>query len=206
MLWRPRQLTRSPLEERRLEAGRLLQAGHLSHAAIARLMSVSRTAVSRWAQQLRQGQGDLSRLNKRRVPGRPPRLIPEPWQLRLLGRGARQAGFDTDRWTLGRIRAVIRVEFGVKYHTPYRSPRLNTLGWSPQHPAVYARERDDALVQAWLTHDWARIQKRLVAEARQLSSSMQPASRVAPRRARPGRRGGKHPLCGASANAGSDPR
>jgi transposase len=162
-------------------------------------MSVSRTAVSRWAQQLRQGQGDLSRLKKRRVPGRPPRLIPEQWQLllRVLGRGALQAGFDTDRWTLSRIRAVILVEFGVKYHTHYLSHRLKTLGWSPQHPAVYARERDDALVPAWLTHDWARIKKRLVAEARKLSSSMKPASRVAPRRARPGLQGGKHPSCGA---------
>jgi transposase len=208
MIWRPRQLTRSQLEERRLEAGRLLQAGHLSHAAIARLMSVSRTAVSRWAQQLRQGQGDLSRLKKRRVPGRPPRLIPAQWPLllRVLGRGARQAGFDTDRWTLGRIRAVILVEFGVKYRTHYLSHRLNTLGWSPQHPAVYARERDDALVQAWLTHDWPRMNKRLAAEARKPSSSMKPASPFAPRPARPGLRGGKHPSCGASANAVSYPR
>lgn len=199
MIWKPRQLTHSRLEERRLEAGRLLQAGHLSHAAIARQMGVSRTAVSRWAQQLRRGQGDLSRLKKRRVPGRPPRLTPEQWQLLLqvLGRGALQAGFDTDRWTLGRIRAVILVEFGVEYHTHYLSHRLKTLGWSPQHPAIYARERDDALVQAWLAHDWARIKKRLVAEARKLSSSMKPASRFAPRRAQPGRQGGKRPSCGA---------
>jgi transposase len=199
MIWRPWQLTRSQLEERRLEAGRLLQAGHLSHAAIARQMGVSRTAVSRWAQQLRQSQGDLSRLKKRRVPGRPPLLTPEQWQLLLqvLGRGALQAGFDTDRWTLGRIRAVILVEFGVAYHAHYLSHRLKTLGWSPQHPAVYARERDDALVHAWLTHDWARIKKRLVGEARKSSSSMKPAFRFAPRRARPGLRGGKRLSCGA---------
>jgi transposase len=198
MIWRPRQLTRSQLEERRLEAGRLLQAGQLSHAAIARRMGVSRTAVSHWARHLQQGQGDLSRLKKRHVPGRPPRLTPEQWQLllRVLGRGALQAGFDTDRWTLGRIRAVIFVEFGVEYHTHYLSHRLTTLGWSPQHPAVYARERDEALVQAWLTHDWARIKKRLVAEARKLSSSTKPGSRFAPRRARPGLRGGKHLSCG----------
>src|SRR5919199_1185126 len=100
MIWRPRQLTRSQLEERRLEAGRLLQAGHLSQATIARQMGVSRTAVNRWAQQLRQGQGDLSRLHRHRVPGRPPRLTPEQWQrlLQVLGRGALQAGFDTERW------------------------------------------------------------------------------------------------------------
>ncbi len=77
MIWKPRQLTRSQLEERRLEAGRLWQAGHLSQAAIARQMGVSRTAVSRWAQELRLSQGDLSRLKRRRVPGRLPRLTAE---------------------------------------------------------------------------------------------------------------------------------
>jgi transposase len=199
MIWRPRQLTRSQLEERRLEAGRLLQAGSLSQAAIARQMGVSRTAIHRWARQLRQSQGDLSRLNRRRVPGRPPRLTPAQWQqlLHVLGRGALQAGFDTDRWTLRRIRAVILVEFGVEYHAHYLSRRLKTLGWSPQHLAVYARERDDALVHAWLTHDWARIKKRLAAEARKSSSSMKPAFRFAPRPARPGRRGGRRRSYGA---------
>jgi transposase len=192
MRWRPRQLTRSQLEERRLEAGRLLQTGHLSQAAIARQMGVSRAAVSRWAQHLRENQGHLGGLTKRRVPGRPPRLTPEQWQylLQVLGRGALQAGFDTERWTLRRIRAVILGEFGVAYHAHYLSHRLNTLGWSPQHPAVYARERDEALVQAWLRQDWPRIKKRLAAEARKLPSSMKPASHFAPRPARLGLRGG----------------
>ena len=208
MRWRPRQLTRSQLEERRLAAGRLLHAGQLSHAAIARQMGVSRTAVSRWAHQRRQGQGDLSRLHKRRVPGRPPRLTPAQWQRRrrVLGRGARPAGFDTDRWTLGRRRAVMLVEFGVEYHPHDLPHRLKTLGWRPQHPAVYARQRDDAVVQAWLTPDWARIHKRLGAEARNWSASAEPGSRVAPGRARPGLRGGQRPSCGVSADAVSDPR
>ena len=120
MIGRPRQHTRSPLEERRLEAGRLWQAGQLSHAAMARRMGVSRTAVSHWAHHLRPGQGDLSRLQKRRVPGRPPRLTPEPWQrlLRVLGRGALQVGVDTDHWTLGRMRAVMLVEFGCRVPYP----------------------------------------------------------------------------------------
>jgi transposase len=199
MRWKPRQLTRSQLEERRLEAGRLWQAGHLSQAAIARQMGGSRTAVSRWAQQLRQSQGNLGGLKQNRVPGRPPRLTPEQWQQRLqvLGRGALRAGFDTDRWTLRRMRAVMLVEFGVAYHAHDLSHRLNTLGWSPQPPTVYAREREDAWVQAWLTHDWPRINKRLAAAARQSSSSMKPASRVAPRPARPGRRGGGRRASGA---------
>ncbi len=199
MIWRPRHLTRTQLEERRLEAGRLLQAGQLSHAAIACQLGVSRAAVSTWAKQLRHSRGDLRSLQNRPVPGRPPRLTTDQWQrLReVLSRGALQAGFDTERWTLRRIRALILVEFGVRYHAHYLSRRLKALGWSPQHPAVYARERDDALVQAWLTHDWPRIKKRLAAEARKSSSSMRPAFRFAPRQAPPGPQGGRRPSCGA---------
>jgi transposase len=55
---------------------------------------------------------------------------------------------------------LIVVEFGVHYHAHYLARRLKALGWSPQEPAVYARERDEALVRAWLTRDWRRIKKR----------------------------------------------
>jgi transposase len=172
MIWRPRHLTRSQREERRLEAGRLLQAGHLSHADIARRLGVSRMAVSKWARQLRQHHGDIGSLHTRPIPGRPARLSVEQWQrvLAVLKEGALKAGFETDRWTLLRIRAVILVAFGVRYHAHYLARRLKALGWSPQQPAVYARERDDALVRAWLTHDWPRIKKRLAASKRRLCS------------------------------------
>jgi transposase len=199
MIWRPRHLPRSQREERRLEAGRLLQAGQLSHADMARRLGISRMAVSTWARQLRQHQDDMASLYTRPIPGRPARLRVEQWQcvLAVLKDGALKAGFDTERWPLLRIRALILVAFGVRYHAHYLARRLKALGWSPPQPAVYARERDEALVQAWLTRDWPRINKRLVAEARQSSSSMKPAFRSAPRPARPGRQGGRHRSYGA---------
>jgi transposase len=172
MIWRPRDLTRSQRQERRLEAGRLLQAGPLSHAEIARRLGVSRMAVSKWARQLRQHHGDIGSLHTHPIPGRPARLSVEQWQrvLAVLKEGALKAGFETDRWTLLRIRAVVLVAFGVRYHAHYLARRLKALGWSPQQPAVYARERDDALVRAWLTHDWPQIKKRLAARKRRLYS------------------------------------
>jgi transposase len=168
MIWRPRHLTRSQREERRLEAGWLLQAGQLSHADIARRLGVSRMAVSTWARQLHQHQGDMASLRARPIPGRPARLSVEQWQrvLAILKEGALNAGFETERWTLQRIRAVIVVAFGVHYHAHYLARRLKALGWSPQQPAVYARERDEVLVRAWLAQDWPRIKKRLAAEGR----------------------------------------
>ena len=107
----------------------------------------------------------MTSLQTRPIPGRPARLSMEQWQrvLAVLQQGALQAGFDTDRWTLLRIRAVILVAFGVRYHAHYLARRLKALGWSPQQPALYARERDEALVRAWLTHDWPRLKKRLAA-------------------------------------------
>jgi transposase len=172
MIWRPSSLSRSQREERRLEAGRLLQAGQLSHADIARRLGVSRMAVSKWARQLRQHHGDIGSLHTQPIPGRPARLSVAQWQrvLAVLQEGALEAGFETDRWTLLRIRAVILVAFGVHYHAHYLSRRLRALGWSPQQPAVYARERDDALVRAWLKRDWPRIKKRLAARKRRLCS------------------------------------
>jgi transposase len=102
-MWRPRKRTPEQLEERRLEAGRLLRAGHLSQAEIARRWDVSRTAV-------RQGA-----LKRRAKPGRPARLTPRQWQqlLDVLARGAIKAGFETERWTRPRVRIMIQRRFGV---------------------------------------------------------------------------------------------
>ncbi len=111
MIWRPRHLTRRQREARRLEAGRRLQAGHLSQADIARRLGVSRMAISQWARPLRQHQGEMTSLHTRPLPGRPARLSAEPWPcvLAVLTEGAPQAGFDTERWTLRRSRAVMVV-------------------------------------------------------------------------------------------------
>lgn len=58
MIWRLRHLTLTQREERRQEAGRLLQVGQLSHAAIGQQIGVSRAAVSTGAKQLRHSMAD----------------------------------------------------------------------------------------------------------------------------------------------------
>jgi len=70
--------------------------------------------------------------------GRPARLNVEPWPRVLAGlkEGALQAGLETDRWTLRRIRAVMRVACGVRDQAHDLARRLKALGWSPQPPAV----------------------------------------------------------------------
>ena len=166
-MWRPRKLTPEQLAERRLAAGRLLRAGHLSQAEIARRLGVSPAAVCQWAKQLREFPRGLAGLRRHPKPGRPPRLTPAQWRevLTILARGAKHSGFETERWTLPRIRAVIHRRFGVVYHVDYLSSRLRSLGWTPQVPAVWAAERDEELIRAWLDRGRPRIKKRLAARA-----------------------------------------
>jgi transposase len=166
-MWRPEKLTPEQLEERRIAAGRLLRAGRLSQAEIARQLGVSPAAVCLWARQLRDHPRGFAALRRRPRPGRPPRLTPSQWRdlLDILARGAKRSGYETERWTLPRIRAVIEWRWGVTYHVDYLSARLRELGWSAQVPAVRAAERDEAVIRAWLEKDWPRIKKRLAAGA-----------------------------------------
>ena len=118
---------------------------------------MSRTAVTHWAHQLDSAQP----LQRRVASGRPPKLTAAQQRTlkRLLKRGARAAGFPTERWTLRRIQQVIKSEFGVAYHEHSLSDVLAGLGWSVQQPLARAQERDEDIIQAWLAQDWPRIKK-----------------------------------------------
>lgn len=159
MAWEPKRLTREQMEERRLEGARLLRAGRLSQAAIARRLGVSRAAVCQWAKQL--AQGGLRGLRRRKASGRPARLTSAQQQAvrQKLKRGALAAGFPTERWTMGRVQQLIGREFGVRYHVKYINRLLARLGWSLQQPLPRASERDEDLIRAWLAKDWPRIKK-----------------------------------------------
>ena len=159
MEWKPTRLTREQMEERRLEAARLLRTGKLTQAEIARQFSVSRMTVSRWASQLKTG--GVRQLRRRRGGGRHAKLsATQKQQLkRTLKRGAQAAGFPTERWTLARVQQVIKREFGVSYHRNHLSWLLDQLDWSVQQPLPRAAERAEAVIRAWLTGDWPRIKK-----------------------------------------------
>lgn len=162
MAWQPLHLTPAQLQERRLEAGRLLQLEQLSQAEIARHLGVSRSAVSQWHKQLQSTHGDLGSLQQRPRSGRPAHLTAAQWQevLQTMAQGAQAVGFEDQRWALARVQTLIRRQWGVCYHIGYLSRRLRALGWSVQRPAPVAQERDEELVQAWLQQDWPRIKKR----------------------------------------------
>lgn len=161
-MWQPSRLTPEQIEERRLEGGRLLQEGLLSKAEIARQLGVSRSAVSQWAQQMKQRRRGLKGLTRNKPTGASPRLTPAQWRqvLRVLQRGAQACGYDDERWTLGRIQQLIVQQYDVRYNTNYLSEKLHKSGWSVQQPLRIAREQEQALVSEWLLQHWPRIKKR----------------------------------------------
>jgi transposase len=157
--WRPAHLTPGQLEERRLAAARLLRQGHMTQAAIARHLGVSRASVCRWASVLRE-QGRRG-LRARPRAGRSSRLDGRAWARlgRLLASGAAAAGFGTERWTLKRIAVLIRREFGVRYHFRYLERPLRAYGFTVQRPATRARERDETAIAAWPRREWVALKK-----------------------------------------------
>ncbi|MBM4426776.1 MAG: transposase [Chloroflexi bacterium] len=167
MKWKPSQLTQEQKEERRLEGGRLLKAGTLSQAEIARQLGVSRATVSDWAKVV--AKKGLKGLKSKKARGVDAKLGQEQKQRlkKILKQGALRHGFPTDRWTLEQVHQMIREKFETSYHPKYLSRLLRQLGFSPQKPMSQAIEQEKELVQAWLEKDWARIKK--VAAARRRS-------------------------------------
>lgn len=150
MTWTPSHLSRSQMEERRLEGGRLLNEGKLSQREIAAELGVNEGTVSRWKETLeREGSKGLK---ARRVAGRPSRLDEQGRQqlLEELRKGAQAHGYPDERWTLVRIAEVLKRTQGVRYDPDHLSVVMRRLGWSVQRPQSKAVERDEERISTWL--------------------------------------------------------
>jgi hypothetical protein len=67
-------------------------------------------------------------------------------------------GFGGDqRWTLGRIKALIGKLFHVGYTVEGTWKLMRRHGWSCQVPVRQAMERDDAAVAVWTDQVWPDI-------------------------------------------------
>ncbi len=149
---------RVKLEQRRLQAARLLQQG-VHQAEVARRVGVHRQSVNRWVRQLAQG----GRPALKRAPraGRPPELSAADRQ-RLeqgLKRGPEALGYRTSLWTAWRVADLIERECGVKYSTVHAWRLLRALGWTPQRPAGRALERNEAAIRGWKRQRWPELKK-----------------------------------------------
>jgi transposase len=145
---------RQAFEGVRMQAGALFAAGH-SQAEVARTLGVARQNVSRWHALWRVGGRGT-----RRTPGptgHAPRLSETQLHAidQALRQGARVHGFDTDHWTLARIRTVIEQVTGVGYHPGHVWKLLrHRLHYRLQRPARRAVERDERAIARWVAEDW----------------------------------------------------
>jgi len=141
------------LEARRLEAAELFAQG-LSQAAVSRQLRVNSASVCRWHQAWRQGGAEALRCQA--PAGRRSRLTPAQWEQleRELAKGPRAQGYRSGLWTTERIGKLIQTRFGVRYHRGHVWRLLGELGWTPQRPALRARERDEKAIAEWRQKRW----------------------------------------------------
>jgi len=146
------------LEQRRLQAIRLLKAGR-TYRDVASIVGASLSSVVRW-QQSYQSKGKRG-LRVKPSPGRTPRLDQRKRQrlATLLIEGPMEAGYETNIWTLRRIAEVIHREFGVRYTIPNVWRLMRDMGWSCQKPTKRDRERNEKAIRYWKQHVWPRLKK-----------------------------------------------
>ena len=158
------------LKQRRLEGARLLKR-KVAQAEVARQLGVSRQAVSNWARQLDEVKGAVGKLRARPL-GRPKRLDAGQCAAlnRLLLKGALAAGFPTELWTVKRVRALIKREFGVEYSNTGGWELLRSLGFTPQKPEKRALQRDEEAIVQWKRRTWPALKKKRSGKAAPSSS------------------------------------
>jgi len=158
------------LEQRRMEAARLLKKGY-SQSEVARRVKAHRQSVSQWARQLQQG--GRRALKKAGRAGRKPRLRPEDLGRveRGLKRGPQALGYETSLWTSQRVAQLIEHECGVQYDSSQAWRILRQLGWSCQRPTGRALERNEEKIQQWKRQRWPELKKRPKTRAAPSSSS-----------------------------------
>lgn len=151
----------TPVRVRAVEAVR----SGMPLSAVAQAYGVSRLTVYRWIGRFEQhGSGGLER---RSGSGRPRKLeeLAEGELKSLVLRGASAFGFETDLWTVGRLRRVIEDQYGIALSSNTVWRRLREAGLTYQKPEREYYEVDEATRQAWLRSEVPEI-RRTVREYR----------------------------------------
>ena len=133
-------------------------------ADVATLLDISERSVWRWLHRWRRrGRLGEAALARRRGSGRPTKLGGNQAR-EVLGwikhRSASDFGFVTEQWTAPRMATVIEDRFGIVMNPRSLNRWLRRRGITPQIPPTVPRERDDAVIAAWLCHAWPGIKKK----------------------------------------------
>jgi transposase len=167
---------RRRLRERiRHEAGERFARGEKS-AVIAKDLRVSGRSVERWRRAWREGGMDaLASAGPPKLPklsdGQFAELEEE------LALGPAEHGWEDQRWTLVRIRALIAWKFGIDCSMAAVWRLLHRHGWSWQCPARRAVERDEQAVGLWKKDVWPQVERLRRRSGPSSSSRTRPGSR-----------------------------
>ncbi len=156
--------------------GRRFRAYELHHQGwkqkdITAALGITPGAVSQWLKRARE-EGGMVALRRRPIPG-PKRKLTDEQRAKLpelLARGAAAFGFRGDVWTHPRVAALIKQEFGVRYHPTHAGRLLQALGWTRQQPVVRATQRNEEAIQQWRTEYWPALKQTPGLKDERLSS------------------------------------
>ncbi len=154
------QQKRKGLEKRRLKAAKLFQKGK-TQSEVARKLRVSPEAARQWY--LAWGKQGIKGLLSKGRPGPKSELTNNKLKKieQALLKGPQSFGYQTQIWTLKRIKAVVKKVTKVSYHESYIWKILvHTLNWSSQKPETRAAERDENAIRAWKQRTWPEIKKK----------------------------------------------
>ena len=140
---------------------RAVRAVHdgMTRQAVAAAYGVDRATLYRWLQK-HSMDGDFG-LERKSGSGRPRKLeeLDEDTLRSLILKGAIHFGYETDLWTVGRLRRVITEEFSIvlSKNTVWR--RLRDAGLTYQKPEREYFEIDEVARKKWLRYEVPKIRR-----------------------------------------------
>lgn len=126
---------------------------------VATAYAVNRKTVSRWVTKL--GNGGPGGLHRKVGSGRPRKLdeLTEAELRRIILPGAMASGFETDLWTVRRLRRVITETFQLSLSKNSIWRRLRAAGLTYQKPEREYYEIDEATRKKWLRYEVPKIRR-----------------------------------------------
>jgi transposase len=159
-----RSIGRAAQEELRRRALFLIERQGLSQGQAAQLIGVHRQTVNTWVKRHR-GQGEDGVLDRRRVSPRRGKGVlsaEEAGQIRqwIAERTPDQLELPFALWTSRAVRELIERRFGKRLGLTAVQLYLRRWRLTPQKPLARARERQPAVVSAWLETTYPAIARR----------------------------------------------
>jgi len=152
-----RRLDHATLEAMRERAVRSVHDGE-SPETVARIIGINRSTMYGWLAQYRRG--GWSALKAKPLFGRPPKLDGKKLKWiydTVTQKNPMQLKFEFALWTREMVAKLIKDNYNISLSVVSVGRLLAQLGITCQRPLHRALERDEALVQQWLKHDYPKI-------------------------------------------------